>query len=175
MRTHQQFSPRGSSKGDCQWRTISNWRHSARCSLAHLRAEAKSGNNIADIRSHADGAQDRLERRIQKKLSDAGISLDTPVRLRISQFDGLIEVTDNHPQRALIEAALNESSIAGDLRKLIAIREVLHGADEYCDFEEQYAQNSWQAIQVHAALCKGPKEAVLQISLDSSEARLEFE
>ncbi len=87
--------------------------------------------NLVDIREHADELQNGLEQRLSQLLSDLGIELDEPMNLRISRFDGQLEVEGDISQRAVLEAALaHDPSIAADFRHLAAMRQLLAVADE---------------------------------------------
>ena len=63
-----------------------------------------------------------LHSRLQNVLQASGIQLDEPIRLRLSAFDNQIEVVDPHPERALLEAAINkDSNLVRDFQKYSAI------------------------------------------------------
>ena len=130
--------------------------------------------DIADIRTHADDLQDSLQRRIRELFDLQGIELEEPVQLRVSPFDGQLEIASDSSQRAMVEAALaSDSTIAADFRQLAAMRSITAAAEKHSEFADAYALNPYQAVTKFAALFEEPRQAVLQIR--GAEAELRFE
>jgi hypothetical protein len=70
--------------------------------------------------------RDELASQIQKALSSAGIELADPLALRISPTDGHLEVVGDHPQKALIEAALaDDPKLAEKFNEVAALEQLL--------------------------------------------------
>ena len=94
---------------------------------------------LEGLQGHLGSMQRNLEQRILEALSSAGIEIDGPIELKISEFDGSLEVSNGHPQRAVIEAALAaDASIAVDFRRLSAIHSLLN-TSEPTDLDDQNA------------------------------------
>lgn len=129
---------------------------------------------IKDIVTHADALQDSLQRRIHELLQSSGIELDEAVQLKVSPFDGQLEVDGDSSQRAVIEAALaSDPSIAADFRQLSAMRSLLAAADKHTEFAEAYARDPYQAVADYAELFDGRQQADLLATLDGAELRFE--
>ena len=90
----------------------------------------------------SDRAAD-LESRIRLALEVSGIEIDEPLRLRVSDFDGQIEIVDHHPQRALLEAALNENTeLVKDFQEYSAVAGYFEaGQDALLLLEPQHASS----------------------------------
>jgi len=85
---------------------------------------------IDEARTRAKELGADLHGRIREMLHDAGITLDEPLVLRISPIDGQLEVVSDSPRRSVIEATLaNDSGMAEDVRKLLALHELIAAAD----------------------------------------------
>jgi hypothetical protein len=70
--------------------------------------------------------RDDLAAKIEKALRNAGIDLAEPLALRISPTDGQIDVAGDHPQKALIEAALADSSgLVDSFNEVAALAQLL--------------------------------------------------
>ena len=130
---------------------------------------------IEDIHTHADALQDSLQRRIHELLERSGIQLDGAVQLRVSPFDGQLEVEGDTPQRAVIEAALaSDPSIAANFRQLSAMRSLITAAREHSAFAEAYARDPYQAVADYAELFDAGLRATLQFTLTEAQLRFEF-
>jgi hypothetical protein len=78
-----------------------------------------------DLESYLDDLQASLAGQIQQALSPAGVELTEPLQLQISEIDGRLEVVGEHPQKALIEAALaDDSDLARNFSELVTLRQL---------------------------------------------------
>jgi len=133
------------------------------------------GVSISDIRQHADNLQHGIERRIQEALSVAGIQVDEPLRIRISEFDGSLEVASDHKQRALIESVLaQDKDLAADVRRLMSLGQLVSAADQDRKFAEAYKDNPWQAVADFSHLFESGRANEMKVLVNSESARLEF-
>lgn len=88
--------------------------------------EVQEEIQLDDLRSNFDALQSDLAQRILGALASAGIKLDEPLELRISEFDGRLEVVGDHPQKALIESALaDDENLEQDFTAATALFELL--------------------------------------------------
>ncbi len=94
-------------------------------------SETSSITDIADLQSELANLQANLAARIQNALSSAGIKLDEPLQLRVSELDGTVEVVGNHQQKALIEAALaDDPAFARDFAKALAMQQLVTASEQ---------------------------------------------
>lgn len=94
-------------------------------------SETSSITDIADLQSELANLQANLAARIQNALSSAGIKLDEPLQLRVSELDGTVEVVGNHQQKALIEAALaDDPTFARDFAKALAMQQLVTASEQ---------------------------------------------
>jgi hypothetical protein len=93
--------------------------------------ETSSITDIADLQSELANLQASLAARIQNALSSAGIKLDEPLQLRVSELDGTVEVVGNHQQKALIEAALaDDPTFARDFAKALTMQQLVTASEQ---------------------------------------------
>jgi hypothetical protein len=101
--------------------------------LLHALGAALAEGDDDTARVAVEGQPDQLKTlsaelaaRIEKALKSAGIELAGPIGLRMSPVDGHLEVDGDHPQQALIEAALaDDPEIASAIREVAALQQVL--------------------------------------------------
>jgi hypothetical protein len=81
---------------------------------------------IEGLHGGLDRQRDELAANIQKALTSAGVELTDPITLRISSTDGHLEVVGDHPQKALIEAALaDEPDLADKFTEVATFEQLL--------------------------------------------------
>jgi hypothetical protein len=73
-----------------------------------------------------DVLRNELAGAIENALTSAGVDLSEPIALRISEADGHLEVAGDHPQKAIIEAALaDDPDLANKFAEVAALTQLL--------------------------------------------------
>ncbi|NOY42088.1 MAG: hypothetical protein GXP26_09660 [Planctomycetes bacterium] len=135
-----------------------------------------SNLTIEDVQSHANNLQADLQQRIQDALAGAGVELEQPLRLKISGADGSLEVDGAHPQRAIIEAALNsDPSLATDFQQLSSERKILDLYARSKTFAKDFAAQPWQAMASQTGRSNERYNATLEVSKNNGQLQLQFD
>ncbi len=138
--------------------------------------DTRSKLSIEDIQADARQTQDDIEKRIEEALDRAGIKLDSPLRLTVSGIDGTFEVDGIHPQRAVIEAALNsDRTLAADFQKLSAERQIVDFYGRSKSFARDFATEPWHAIANLTGRDIQRHEATLEFSNANGRLQLQFD
>ncbi len=135
-----------------------------------------SNLTIEDVQRHANNLQADLQQRIQDSLISAGVVLESQLRLKISGSDGSLEVDGTHPQRAVIEAALNsDPSLAVDFQQLSTEYKILDIYARSKTFAKDFAMQPWQAIASKTGRANDRHAAVLETSKSNGQLQLRFD
>lgn len=88
----------------------------------------ESSGNISD---KLQSLQAQLATEIEQTLVAAGVDLSEPIALRLGEADGQLEVVGEHPQKALIEAALaDRRELPGSFAEVLALHQWLSSGGE---------------------------------------------
>lgn len=145
-----------------------------------LAGKSSTGNSTSltreDVLSHASKLQADIEERIQDALARAGIKLESPLRLEVSNLDGTIEVSGIHSQSAVIEAALNsDPTLASDIQKLSAERDFLDLHARSKRLAKDFAAEPWRTIAAQAGQEDQRHEVLLEVTNKNDRLQLRFD
>ena len=130
---------------------------------------------ISGLQDQVDTLQIDLEQRIQQALEKAGIQLEAPLRISISEFDGKLQVDGIHSHRALVESALNaDPTLAADFKSLSDQRHLLESYGKSHPAKES-GSNSWQELASQIVGNHGHYKATIEVASDNQRLQIIFD
>jgi len=122
--------------------------------LAAAIQDSSSGpHDMAALKVEADSALRNWQEQLVGKLKEKGITLDEPLRLLVRPGDGKIVVQGDHPQKAEIEAALNEDQdLANSIRNVSSLFDLLRATERQKEFARAYEEDPVAAVKTYSHL-----------------------
>lgn len=142
--------------------------------LAASIQDSTSGlHDLTSLQGEAESALRNWQQQLVGKLKEKGITLDEPLRLLVRPGDGKIVVQGDHPQKAEIEAALNEdATLADSIRKVSSMFDLLRAAEGQKEFARAYEQDPVEAVNTYSHLFDEQTAWPLEFRVDELGAEL---
>jgi hypothetical protein len=140
---------------------------------ASIQGNSSGPHDLSSIQTEAESALKNWQEQLVGKLQEKGITLDEPLRLLVRPGDGKIVVQGDHPQKAEIEAALNEDAdLADSIRKVSSLFDLLRAAEGQKEFARAYEQDPVAAVKTYSHLFDEQTNWPVEFRVDEYGAEL---